>query len=292
MTAALIAAALVAPGAEAIPLPQGTQIEWTHAAHPRPLRYRSGDVTVTVRGERRGDGLIRPLLRIEAPGRPAATMRAVAVSPIMPNRIGVGTLDRAGTPFVYWQSYTGGAHCCNAIRVAVVAPGRIRTVELGAWDGEPQEAFPSDVDGDGTVDFVQSDQRFRYAFASGAGSRTPPQILNIEGGRAVDVSAHARFRPLFEADMAANRAECLDRGSDRNGACAAFVASAARIGRLGEAWAEMLAAHEPTPAQALAFDCRVAWNERAECPRGQEIRFGGFPEALRHFLTRWGYIPR
>ena len=43
--------------------------------------------------------------------------------------------------------------------------------------------FPSDVDGDGTPDFMLKDDRFDYAFAPYTESHKPPRIFNIEGAK-------------------------------------------------------------------------------------------------------------
>ena len=293
----LLVAAWAAPGLAApaapTPLAIGSQVDWAFDGPPRALRYRAGEVTLRVRAvsDPETPDLFRLRMLVEAPGRRPQLIESAPVSAVMPHRFGIGRFDRAGTPFVYVQSYTGGAHCCTEIRVAIVEPERIRLAELGAWDGEPSKAFPKDVDGDGMVDFVQTDDRFRYRFASGAGSRTPPQVLNVVDGAVVDVSTRPGFRPLFAKAMREFRRECRDDDGEPNGACAAYAASAARAGRFEEAWAEMLREHDRGDRSSLPEGCRLAGRDD-DCPEASVIHFRDYPEALRHFLVGWGYLPR
>lgn len=270
----------------------GSQIEWTFDRNRQPVRYRFGEVTLTVRGVREtpGDDLIAPEVAVAAPGRPPLVMRGASAFGTAPHTFGVGRFDRAGTLFVMLQSFTGGAHCCNEVEVALIEPRRIRLIELGEWDGGPG-GFPRDEDGDGLVDFVQQDDSFLYTFASYAESLAPPQILNIVDGRVVDVSTRPGFRPIFQRAVNHARPYCLARRREdaSNGACAAYVAAAARIGQFDAAWTRMLRAYNQSFEWELPTDCRVQTS--GECPQDAVISYRTFPEALRAFLVRHGYIP-
>jgi hypothetical protein len=200
-----------------------------------------------------------------------------------------GQLDSAGTRYLMWQAYTGGAHCCFHIQLIIPEGPQRGVLDLGMFDMEMMRRPPIDVDGDGRVDFVMRDDRFLYAFASYAASFAPPRILNIESGRVVDVSAAARYRRLFEEAASEARPLCLDRGSgDRNGACAAFVAASARTGNFEAAWREMLGGYERDSGYDFPQGCRAAAADA--CPAGQEITYPDFPTALRAFLLRAGYL--
>jgi hypothetical protein len=86
------------------------------------------------------------------------------------------------------------------------------------------------------------------------------------------------------------RALCADRSNpDRNGACAAYVAAAARLGKFAPAMkeAEMLAATGKDIE--LPISCRVA-EVNGLCPAGMERKFFSFSDALRWFLRDTGYI--
>jgi hypothetical protein len=205
-------------------------------------------------------------------------------------RVNVGRLG-GGRPFILFQTYTGGAHCCADVRMILPEGRRLRAVQVGIWDGEFVD-LPTDLDGDGIPDFVVRDNRFLYAFASYAGSAAPPQVWNVIDGRAVDVSADPRFRMLFSAALAEDRARCLEGGSEANAPCAAFVADAARIGRaeFEQAWREMLPHYERSPAFGFPQGCRVATRD-APCPEQQRFDYPDFPSALRPFLEQAGYLP-
>jgi hypothetical protein len=288
-TMVLILAMLVAALADgearamipALTLPADRAQPWTYQAQPRPLRYRSGDLLITIaaRPAREGYGWIlpqvtvsrlRPVMQGPQPVPRVLAFRSFPTSPIYEHGLSVGRLDGAGSRFVMWQAYTGGAHCCFNIQLVLPdEPGR-GVISLGNFDMEMLTDIPSDVDGDGRTDFVLRDNDFLYAFASFAGSFAPPQIWNVEGGRAVNVSAAPRYRALFVDAMAETRPICLEPGEgERNGACAAFIAAAARIGEADRAWAEMLGAYD----------------------RGGDGDEGGpFPGRLRAFLVAHGYL--
>lgn len=268
----------------------GKIVTWSQEHRPRPVTWRFGDVTLEVRGVADG-GLYAPRVTIRR-GSLSAVMNGAAAQPSFEHKLGVGLLDRRGTRFVYLQSFTGGAHCCNEVQVAVIGPRSIRVVQLGAFDGGPTDAFPRDLDGDGLVDFEQQDDSFLYSFSSYAGSMAPPKILNIVGGRAVDVSSRPGFRRLFRDAMNRARPNCLRRDGERNGACAGYVASAARAGQFASAWAVMLRAYDRNSGWELPGGCRVRLDSGGECPPASVIRYTNYPDALRAFLVRQGYITR
>ena len=271
----------------------GSQVSWSAATSLRPVRYRFGDIIVGVRPQidPQFDDLVAPVVTLELPGHAPVELRGSDARPSHEHQIGVGRLDRAGTRFLLLQSFTGGAHCCNAMQsVLIPRAGTPTVVELGMWDGGPLEEMPKDEDGDGVVDFVQRDDRFLYAFSSYAGSFAPPQIVNIVGGAPVDVSARPSFRRFFVDAMEDAREGCRD-GFERNGACAGYVAAAARAGRFDEAWREMLSHYERSSTWGLEDACRIGVDNPDACPADQRVSFGGYPDALRYYLTEWGYLP-
>lgn len=268
----------------------GTNVTWSRERHPHPVTYRFGDVTLEVRAVA-DEGLYAPRVTVRQ-GRSSAVMTGASASPTYEHMLGVGLLDRRGTRFVYFQSFTGGAHCCNEKQAAIITARGIRVIQLGDFDGGPDDAFPRDLDGDGTVDLVERDNSFLYTFASYAGSFAPPQIFNIVGNRTVDVSARPGFRRLFRGAMNEARPACVEPGTDRNGACAGYVAAAARIGQFDAAWAVMLRSYDRESDWELPTGCRVAPSPDGACPEASVIRYSSFPDALRAFLVRQGYIAR
>ena len=268
----------------------GTNVTWSQQRRPRPITYRFGDVTLEVRPVA-DEGLYAPRITVRQ-GRYSAVMTGAAASPAYEHKLGVGAFDQRGTRFVYLQSFTGGAHCCNEVQAAIVGPRGIRVVEIGTFDGDPEDAFPRDLDGDGVVDFVQRDNSFLYTFASYAGSFAPPQILNIVGNRTVNVSTRPGFRRLFRDAMNEAGPICVRPEVDRNGACAGYVAAAARIGQSDAAWTVMLRAYDRDSGWDLPTGCRVALDRQGGCPEASTIRYANFPDALRAFLVRQGYLAR
>jgi hypothetical protein len=189
------------------------------------------------------------------------------------------------------QSFTGGAHCCNTIQLAGFSNGRLKSLNLGSWDGD-QIDIPTDRSGDGIADFVFNDNRYLYAFSSYASSYSPPQILNVINGKTVDVSGMADFRQLNVETMNSAGAQCVSgtTGDNRNGACPAYVATAARIGQLEQAWSRMINAYDAQAATDLPTGC--ATEDAAECPTDQLITFKSYPEALLYFLKENGYVAK
>jgi hypothetical protein len=273
----------------------GTQVIWSFEKNPRPVEYRFGDVTLNVRPyrEEAGSESVAPEVTVSAPGRAPVTMRGSEVWPNATHHIGVGRLDRGGNRFVELQSYTGGAHCCNQISVAVIEPRQIRVVELGAWDGSPGD-LPRDVDRDGAVDWVQQDDSFLYSFASYAESIPPLQIINIVDGKVEDVSTRPSFRPLHQGAVNDTRRLCLTRrrADANNSACAAYVASAARIGQFDDAWSRMVRAYNDKQQWDYPTGCRVAPDPENGCPDSATISYGGYLPSLRAFLIDQRYIAR
>jgi hypothetical protein len=291
---ALALLAGLAPGSAtaqpAVPLRLGAQAEWSYQRQPRGVTYRVGDIVLEIRPQRDGD-LVAPRVTVRQGGH-NATMTGQAVGPTFGHKIGVGLFNRRGVRFVYFQSFSGGAHCCNSIQVALVRPGEIRVVDLGDWDGDYGD-MPRDRDGDGMVDFVQVDNAFLYGFASYAESFAPPVIHDIIGDRPVDVSARPGFRPLFRAAMNDAGHYCRPRGErSSNGACAAYVAAAARAGQFDIAWARVLRSYDRNADWDYPTGCRVALPAGGECPAASVIRYRDYPAALRAFLVRQGYIRR
>ena len=225
-------------------------------------------------------------LFLRAPTGESTSIHGQVGYPIPSAGFGVGKLDtQSSTPQVIFTSYTGGLHCCTQINVLELVEGKWRTIKLGMWDGDPLAVFPSDVDGDGTADFVLKDDRFNYAFAPYAESHNPPRIFNIEGGRVIEVGQEARYNAVYEADMASALSGCVKH---KNAPCAAFVADAARLGRRAWAWNIMLSHYRRSSDWNFPTKCNVPLASDV-CPPGQSEQFREFPDALAWFLTDTGY---
>ena len=90
---------------------------------------------------------------------------------------------------------------------------------------------------------------------------------------------------LHEENMLQNRKSCVE--DHNNGACAPYVASAARIGQFAEAWKVMLQNYDRESDWQLNF-CAVA-GANGDC--ANSASFKTFPQALDWFLHQHGYLP-
>ncbi len=253
----------------------------------------AGPMKLTIDPVAEGE-LVAPRITIAAPGLATHSLTGEARSKGVEHRFGYGSLTMGSAlPGVVLQSDTGGGHCCIRVQAAFVIGGQWRTVDMGEWDGDWMASFPRDLSGDGNADFVMRDDRFLDAFASHAGSYAPPQVLSIRNGQRVDVSREPAFASIYAADLKTTRAQCLAvRPNSRNGACAAYAADAARLGRFDPAWREILAHYDRIDGWALPTGCRVALGQEEDCPEGQTITYPNYPAALRAFLVRTGYLAR
>lgn len=258
-------------------MPWGILLDW------RPdqgtVRYEAEDVQISIAPSDAANPEDRvAILTVRSPGQTPVTLRG---APGTLWRFGIGRVDmRVKTPAVLLETFTGGAHCCSVIDVAVPTGAAYRVVRLTRRDRDGTvrkmfdaelDRFPIDLSGDGIADFVLTDDAFLYRFSSYAGSVAPPIVLNIVNGRAVDVSGTPGLRPLFAYEMSKARSYCIGpkwHTDERNGACAGYVANAARIGQFDAAWKRMMA----------RYDRSSTWNDKA------------FPSDLRDFLRQHGYI--
>ena len=216
-----------------------TIIDWDAAKVLRRFQAAETIVTVESADPRCPDSCedAFPVFTVSAAGRAPLRIKHEGSEP--QGRIGIGILNKGQLPSVVIASWTGGAHCCAHVQVAMPMGAGFRAVDLGLWDGD-QIAWPRDRDGDGSADFVFVDNAFLYTFDSYAGSWAPPLIMTIRSGRAVNVSREPAFRPLFVADYTKARKACLSSAAyAARGACAGYLADAARLGRFAQAKAEV-----------------------------------------------------
>lgn len=266
----------------------GSTFEWVAKDSPGEVIRKAGPYHITIR-KKAEDDLVRPVVTV-ANGSQSVTLEGEMVWPTYGHKISYIQNRRGAGPAIMLQSFSGGAHCCTSIQLAGYSGGKLKVLDLGSWDGDTIDV-PTDVSGDGVVDFVMHDNSFLYAFASYADSYAPPKILNVIDGEVKDVSSGPAFRSLFAKEMRDAGQRCRPGlGMTANGACPAFVAAAARVGHLERAWAQMLAAYDATADWDLPTGCLVS--DRDGCPEGAEIVYKSYPEALLAFLKREGYIAK
>jgi hypothetical protein len=274
-------AGLLAIGAASAPrtIAPATFVKWK--AENGPRTFRSGDVTVraAVSGKT-GDS--PPVFTISAPGiAPIRISNDDAIAHYA-STIAIGPLVRGQPASVIVQTYSGGAHCCMHVAVALREGKTFKLVDLGDWDGDGL-TWPTDITGDGVADFQFVDNSFLYAFGSYAGSYPPPLIINIRDARPIDVSHEAAFRPLFEKDLVGARKACLAKDEPNAGACAAWAADAARLGQFDAVWPQVM----------KVYDNRVAeWPGSCKESPPPTPCYTDYPTALRAFLIDRGYLRR
>ncbi len=269
--------------AEADKGPQDQWIEWE--AGTSPATYHIGGFDLHLSGVLRDD---LNAVKLEAFTQDGAATELVGDGTSWTARADLAVVGMdASSPErqLLFASFTGGAHCCTTLTMLTVGADGWKRIELGQWDGDTPP-LPRDLDGDGRKEFVFRDQLFLYAFDSYAGSWAPPKVMAVVNGRVVDLSSERRFRSVFQNELNEAREAC---GQRSNGACAGYVAMAARVGRLDEAWAFMLASYDQTSGWIYPAACRV--RSAAECPAGAELKFETFPESLQWFLGDAGYSP-
>lgn len=264
----------------------GTLIHWDQGEQPGETIYAVDGLLLSL-SSRPGEYNPIPVLMITGPQGESFEVIGQAGMSNAQAELGVGRIDPASpVSQVIFNTFSGGAHCCQKILLVEKLAGRWQSVEVAEGDNITIGEFPKDIDGDGKVEFQLVDNRFLYAFASYGGSWAPPQLLSVENGKVRDVSAEKRFERIYATYLAGPQEDCQTSGN--NGACAAYVAAAARLGQLDEAWPVMLAAYDKTSDWALPTACRPpALSET--CAEGATVTFATFPEALRWFLGDAGY---
>jgi hypothetical protein len=247
-----------------------------------PKVYKSAGLWLTLSTGEDGEGVYHAVLTIRGPS--AQVFKALGPRNADGNaKFSVLRLDPGiTTPQIVFTSYTGGAHCCIQVDILSFDGLRWRQVDAGASNSGILGL--SARGGSGSPALVFGDDRFLYAFASYADSRSPIRVFSFRGGALIDVSQAWRYKPMYLAEMDKLRGECEQHG---NGACAAYVADAARAGRFKEAWAVMLASYDRT-SQVFPASCGVA-EVQGSCPKGRERKFSNYPEALAWFLADTGY---
>lgn len=266
----------------------GDKLEWSAQTSPDLVEKRLGPYVISITKSDEDD-LVAPVVEIRSAGQ-SVKMHGAHTSPSYSHRITAIQNIKGRHPIVMLESFTGGAHCCNNVQIAGLSGGRIKVLTLGSWDGDQIES-PSDLSGDGVTDFVERNNSFLYAFASYASSYAPPQILNVLGGKIIDVSKRPAYRKLHAklVNEAGEVCRSGESGDQRNGACPAYVASAALSGGLDKAWTDMLASYDASTDWEFPTGCRVV---KDPCPSGLEIQFKSYPESLLYFLKEQGYVAR
>ncbi len=279
-----------------LPLPASAQIFRTETAGTGSGELRRGPLVAKLQHRRQqaADGTVTLQPQVEVRlhgqlvgrlkgaelvglGRPEAVMQIAELDPSNPY------------PEVWLSSFTGGAHCCNDIRVLTSdqAGQTWRQVSLGPFNGITSNA--TDPLGSGRLVLVDVDNRFLYQFSSYAGSWAPLRIWQLQGERFIDRSHQRAYRPLHRRqlkEMAGWFGE--PNPIEPNGFLAGYVASKALVGELESGWQQMLKRYDRRSDWGLK-QCRAGYDEAGRCKRAEAV-YPAFPAALRAFLVDTGYI--
>ena len=263
------------PAVTAAPL--GKSIDWSEAQDGAAHTYVAGNLRLTASS--RGDDC---LLAVQGPGAAKISLKSECGGGPSSSFM-VARLEADNTaPGVIFTTNSGGHHCCSMVTMAFYRGGRWTAKALGEYETDAEPGSPADLDGDGVPELIAADSRFDYAFDDFARSRRPIIVYNIRGGKLIDVT---RSKPaLVEKEADAYGAECRQH---INGACAAYVADMARLGRVREAWRVMLADHD----RRSGWDYWPCTNSGigAECPPGTP-KGRDMAVSLKGFLIENGYM--
>lgn len=268
-TAGLLVHGLLKPAP--VPLPPGNLVSWEADSGPDPAHYASDGLRLSISPKAsKADDRVAPSIRIEGAGQTTPhQLDGQFAMPGMPHRFGTLRLAPGQHAAVLLATPDNrNGYCCEVLLVAAPVAGGLSTIRVGELAGDGLQSMPADVSGDGVVDFILPDRSFSGAFGSVADSPLPSTIVNILGGKAVDVSAQPQFTALFRQEMAqfANGCSPGVGGPRVNPACAAYVAAATRVAAEQAAWEQMLKAHDSGLNPA-------------------------FPEQLKSLLIDAGYLP-
>ena len=236
----------------------------------------------------------RAAVTVTAPGMVPVTIKTGRAGAYA--RLAVVRFDmRDPRPGVIVESQSGGSGGDLTVQLLVPQGRSFRTLAFGEErvdhvQGEISD-YPRDLSGDGHIDLVLTDGNFDSVFGCNACTPRPPRIFTVRNGKVVDESRDAALRPVFLAHMALLAPLCRTDESDRNGACAAYVADAARAGRFATAWKMMLRHYERGKDVAQVCSVPTSAKTHYRCPEGHETHYRDFPDSLRAFLTRAGYLP-
>lgn len=184
--------------------------------------------------------------------------------------VSISDLDGDGEPEVLLDLYWGGAHCCWYTQIYRYVPGAGHYRALVHVWGNFSYVL-ADLDHVGRQELVTRDDRFSYAFASFADSRSPVRIYGYRPGR-LELET-TRYPAEIRRDATALWREAMSRrrGRSNQGIIAAWAADKCLLGR---------------SAGAFRTIDRLSRSGRVH----GELSRARFEKRLRSFLRRTGYL--
>jgi hypothetical protein len=286
-------AALVATGARGAEIPLGQPFNWTATEDGGTASFHGGGLSLTFKGAGEADGNSYTITVQQGHGRSFVLKQDGLDHDVSSASFVIEKADAAasGNQIVV-ESHLGGPKCCNVTTIIEHTRHGWKAVELpGGWESGAAGSqindvlSPKDVDGDGSPDFIVSDDRFEYEFVNYVEAWLPPRIFSIRDGRLLEESSSRKFVAVFLKDMEEAKPGCLHHNGFQDGQCAGYVADAARVGRFEAAWRLMLANY----AKDDVLDtCKIRL-PKVNCPK-RAMTPSHFPFRLAHFLKNHGYI--
>lgn len=262
-------------------VPAEVMLPWPEVLEGRERMMSAAGLSLTFQPVQAGEA--PSVVVADARGAKLKVEGGANLSSEQTNLFGIGRLGGADQPAVVVLATPAGQECCLQIRVVYAAARRLQVAELGEAPAAVAERFPSDMNGDGRREWILPDRRFTAAF--GPSSPPPPMVFRFEGGRFRDVSAAGEYGEVFANHLAPAQRLCTLGSS---GACAAFVASAARLGKAQWGWDIMLRNYGRDRIHDASSSCETpSPQDRAACA---DEAAAGFPARLRRFLLEAGYV--
>lgn len=260
------------------------KIDWNAKDNGENKSYAVGDFSIKLSSGKDKDGTVVPVIDVDYPGHAHIRAQGQPGFDIASAKVELLELGLAGSaPALIFISYSGGAHCCTTAEIYQPINGQWAHDVVGG-DGEPFEELPKDVDGDKIIDIELSDGQFLYTFASYAESHPPPVFFNFVGGKLENVSSSPRYFNIFRRVMLQDQADCLLHS---NGACAAFVAIASRLGLHDWAWEYAMENYDESAKWEYPAACDIDPGKNP-CPEDHK-HTKTFPNALEKFIVETGY---
>ena len=253
-------------------------------------------INAEVLTEKTGNGVSMktPVVSVSVNGQEVGRLVG-SQSPYASSVVQLADLDPSNKyPEVILSSFTGGAHCCNEIKTLTsdTSGTNWNEVKIGSYDGGPSPA--EDPLKNGRFYIAVSDNRFLYKFTNYACSVAPTSLLRLDGKNLKDVTFDHALIPYHTKALKSLEESFSSRianGSDSdciNGFLAGYVANKALAGELESGWQDMLKSYFRGSDWGMK-ECQAGFDDKGEC-RGPETVYSSFPEALKSFLLKSGYI--
>ncbi|WP_198174074.1 S1C family serine protease [Mesorhizobium xinjiangense] len=218
----------------------------------------------------------------------SSVMSAVSTSNGQSSVMAVHLDPASSVPEIIFSAFWGGAHCCTVTEIFSPEGNHWVRTEASTLDGGGYTF--NDIDSDGSMELISSDNSFLYAFAPYANSWAPTVIEQLRDGALSDQSHNSSFTTYYRRELAGMEHLAQQNTSlwNSNGFLAAWVATKALVGEFDDAWPKMMA----------SFDRASDWQMQvcsqplkfSDCPDSAKIN-ATFPVALRAHLQERGYLP-